>query len=182
MGPWATQTTTPSPQSPQAPANSLNHTKNLHLEFLGLTKDHTLTMWPTSTHKPPKPHQTPILWVLGSYEGPHLHCGTHKCPLTPLTTPDTYAVGPRAIQGTTSSPWRPKAPTNPLNTTRPLYHKSLGLMRGQTHTMKLTSASKPSKPHQTPTVLHRGSLGCTSDQNLTVDPTRAHKQHQTPTL
>ena len=97
MGPWATQTTTPSPQSPQAPANSLNHTKNLHLEFLGLTKDHTLTMWPTSTHKPPKPHQTPMLWVLGSYEGPHLHCGTHKCPLTPLTTPDTYAVGTDAF-------------------------------------------------------------------------------------
>ena len=69
-------------------------------------------------------HQTPMLWVFESYEGPHPHCGTHKCPLTTLTTPDTYAVGPRAIQGTTPSPWSPKAPTNPINTTRQLHYKS----------------------------------------------------------
>ena len=151
MGPWAIWGTTPSPQSPQAPTNSLNHTSHLHLKSSGHTREHTLTADPTSTHKPSKPHQTSTLWVLGPYEGPHPHCRAHKCPQIPLTTQDTYAVGPWAIQGTASSPWSLKAPTNPLNPTRQLHHESLGFMRDQTHTAKPTSASKPSKPHQTPT-------------------------------
>ena len=37
---------------------SLNNTRHLHCKSSGLTRDHTLAADPTSTHKPPKPHQT----------------------------------------------------------------------------------------------------------------------------
>ena len=80
-------------QSPQAPVNSLNHTSHLV----------TLTAYPTSTHKPSKTNQTSTLWLLGPYEGPYPHCRAHKCPQTPFTSQDTYAVGHWAIQGTASS-------------------------------------------------------------------------------
>ena len=73
----------PSTQSLQAPVNSLNHNSPLLLESLGHMRDHTFTVEPTNTHKPPKPHQTPTLWVLSAYKGPHPYCGAHKHPQTP---------------------------------------------------------------------------------------------------
>ena len=124
----------------QTPGNSLNHNSHLHLEPLGHTRDHTP------------------------------HCIAHKDPKTLLTTPDTYTVGPWAIQRTTPSLWSPQAPSNLLNSTR---HLHLGSLQGPKNSLNYTRH------------LHCGSLGHTRDRTLTAEPTSPHKlpePHQTPTL
>ena len=167
LGPWAIHGTAPSLQSPQAPTNSLNHTRHLHCGSSGHTRDKSIPVEPTGANKPPKPHQiiiswvfglhvgpkphtakptsarktpkphqTPAPWVLKPYQGPQLHCRAHKGPQNPLTTLDTFNVGPRAIQGTTPLLQTPQASTNPPNLTRHLHPES---MRDHTLTAKPTS-------------------------------------------
>ena len=116
----------PSTQSSQAPVNNLNHKSPLHFESLGHMRDHTFTMEPTNTHKPPKPHQTPTVWALGPYQGPHLHCRAHKHSQTSKNPADTHTLVLWAIRGTKPSLRSPQAPTNSLNHTRHLHCGSLG--------------------------------------------------------